>query len=71
MVRERKKPTVELVNRLPEDALFRCSQGRAKIAQFVVNLISLPYGLGDFFAEQIAVSVTQPVYEIFHCRFLK
>ena len=56
---------------MPKDALFRCSQGRAKIAQFVVNLISLPYGLGDFFAEQIAVSVTQPVYEIFHCRFLK
>src|ERR1043166_7213731 len=43
------------------EALFRCSQGRAKIAQFVVNLICFSYGLGDFFAEQIAVSITQPV----------
>ena len=40
------------------EALFRCSQGRAEIAQFVVNLISFPYGLSDFFAEQVAVSVT-------------
>src|SRR6202035_5291706 len=54
-----------------EEALFRCSQGCTEIAQFVVNLIGFPYGLGDFFAEQIAVSVTQPVYEIFYCRFLK
>src|SRR5215471_6646068 len=53
------------------EPLFGCSQCSAKIAQFVVNLTSSPYGLSDFFAEQIAVSVTQPVYEIFHCRFLQ
>src|ERR1043166_2487878 len=52
-------------------ALLRGSQGRAEIAQFVVDLLSFTYGFGDFFAEQPAVTVTQPVYEIFHCRFLK
>src|SRR5262245_44017879 len=56
--------------RVARNALLRRSQGRAEIAQFVVDLLSFPYGLGDFFAEQTAVTVTQPVYEIFHCRFL-
>src|SRR2546429_8108288 len=56
---------------LAAKALFRGSQGRAEIAQFVVDLVSSSYGLGDFFAEQTAVTTTQPVHEIFHCRFLK
>jgi len=51
--------------------LLRGREGRAEIAQFVVDLVSSSYGLGDFFAEQTAVTVAQPVYEIFHCRFLK
>ena len=38
-------------------ALFRGSQGRAEIAQFVVDLLSFTYGLGDFFAEQTAITV--------------
>src|ERR1700686_2358866 len=52
------------------EALSRGSQGRAEIAQFVVDLLRFTYGLGDFVAEQTAITVTQPVYEIFHCRFL-
>jgi len=32
-------------------ALLRCSEGRTEIAQFVVDLLGFPYGLGDFFAE--------------------
>ena len=43
--------TAELVERLARKALFRGSEGRAKIAQFVVDLLGFPYGLGDFFAE--------------------
>src|SRR2546430_13996789 len=53
------------------EALFRGSQGRAEIAQFVVDLRNFPYGLGDFFAKQTALTTTQPVDKIFHCRFLK
>ena len=62
--------TAELVKTLP-GRLLRGREGRAEIAQFVVDLVSSSYGLGDFFAEQTAVTVAQPVYEIFHCRFLK
>ena len=43
--------TAELVERLARKALFGGSQGRAEIAQFVVDLLGFPYGLGDFFAE--------------------
>src|SRR5205085_147492 len=59
------------LERLAGKALFRGSQGRAKIAQFVIDLLGFPYGLGDFFAEQIAVTVAQAVYETFHSCFLE
>ena len=41
----------ELVESLPGKALLRSSEGRTEIAQFVVDLLGFPYGLGDFFAE--------------------
>ena len=43
--------TAELVESLAGKALLRSSEGRTEIAQFVVDLLGFPYGLGDFFAE--------------------
>ena len=54
-------PCAARVKSLPGKTLLRGGQGRAEIAQFVVDLVSFSNGLGDFFAEQIAITVTQPV----------
>ena len=50
--------------------LFRSAYRRTEITQFVVDLIFSAYGSGNFFVEQSAITLTQPVHEIFHCRFL-
>ena len=51
--------------------LFRSAYRRTEITQLVVDLIFSAYGSGNFFVEQSAITLTQPVHQIFHCRFLK
>ena len=52
-------------------SLFRGAKCRAEIAQFVVDLVGSADGFSNFFAQQSSITFTQPVHEIFYCRFLK
>ena len=46
--------------------LFRGTQDRTEIAELLVDLVGSLDGLGNFFAEQRAIALAQPVNEAFH-----